>query len=219
MTLLTLNKTRQLSLVSPEKIFEKLSKIKTSITRNDYIYGITGTDIPSCSCVYRNDVNKIDLFFPSYKDKCIGISVDDNEPHSRSKFMNYGILEHEKLFFSAPYGRPVWVSKNGLPTDIITYKKRHIPIGFTLDEHTMFVNFDQKTNENILKTGKWIQKTKKEIWKIPVNRSHITNIQFFSNDQKKLNNIKDYKLEIKSDCIQAIFDDKINGMAFYTIIR
>jgi hypothetical protein len=103
-------------------------------------YRTAKQDIPSGYCVYNSDSGLYISYASERTTVCSGVVLSDVHTGERIGYAVNGIIQNKKYQFVPPYGRPVWVSNTGMPTDNPPALGYLQPIGITIDADTFFLH-------------------------------------------------------------------------------
>lgn len=120
---------------------------------NDNIFNCSLYNIKTCIvdqpilsgyCVYDNN-SKLNIVTALEQDKfCSGVNITNAFTTQFSAYMAKGIFTDQRFSFSEPFGRPIWVGINGLPTDIQPKTGFLQCIGTSISENTLYLNIKDK---------------------------------------------------------------------------
>lgn len=103
-------------------------------------YRTAKQNIESGTCIFNSDVGLVSSYASERSTRCDGICLTDVSSGERVGYAVSGIISNKKYKFSAPFGRPVWVSNNGMPTDTPPSMGYLRPIGVSISEDCFFLS-------------------------------------------------------------------------------
>lgn len=150
---LTLNSKQILSrkggiISSEDTILSKINRINQKNFSVDISHKIAEHDIQEGSCVFIQD-NKLAVASTLLKSsECIGVAFKSCVTGERCSYITRGKSSSQTYNFSAPFGRPIWVSSSGKPTDIVPTSGYMQAIGISLSETSFLVTIQPKILTN-----------------------------------------------------------------------
>lgn len=136
-------------ITSDDSIMTKLNRLNQKNFAVNISYKVASHDIQEGACVFIED-NKLSTASSLLKDsECIGVCFKSCASGEKASYITYGKSESDNYNFTAPYGKAVWVSSAGKPTDIVPNSGYLRAIGITISNKCFIVLPQSKIFTNI----------------------------------------------------------------------
>lgn len=133
---------------SEDAILSKINRINQKHFSVDISHKIAEHDIQEGSCVFVHE-NRLAVASTLLKySECIGVAFKSCIAGERCSYITRGKSTSASYNFVAPFGRPVWVSPSGKPTDIVPTSGYMQVIGISLNENSFLVIIQPKILTN-----------------------------------------------------------------------
>ena len=129
---------------SIDSLTTKLNKVSARNLRVNVEYRTAKETIEDGVCVFVSDIGAVSASSALVDTECNGIAFKSAFTGEKLCYITSGKVTNTKYNFTAPFGRPVWLSTTGMPSEQAPSSGFIQNIGITLSPDTFLLRIRQK---------------------------------------------------------------------------
>lgn len=129
---------------SNDSLTAKLNKVSNRNLRVNVDYRTCRESLDDGICVYVSDVGAVSASSALTDTECSGIAFKPALSGEKVCYITSGKVQNSKFNFTAPFGRPVWVSISGVPSDVAPTSGYLQNIGISLSPDSFLLRIQPK---------------------------------------------------------------------------